>query len=182
MSVVTPYLLLLKDRVHKRHQVFQSCEWDFAHQLLSPMEMQIAKEYLELSPNSHQIAQKIKIYWNVKKMPQERWRNIKKEILERNRPIYIQTQLHQGALEILFDLSFHIILKYSLIYPHIKTSNILCYITKKDVSYSHMYGFINSNQLALPTNLTPLLSIFCISTSMLMVYFKNSYSTLRQHS
>ena len=66
MSVVTPYLLLLKDRVHKRHQVFQSCEWDFAHQLLSPMEMQIAKEYLELSLNSHQIAQKIKIYWNVK--------------------------------------------------------------------------------------------------------------------
>ena len=66
--------------------------------------MQIAKEYLELSPNSHQIAQKIKIYWNVKKMPQERWRNISKEIQERNRPIYIQTQLHQGALEILFDL------------------------------------------------------------------------------
>ena len=120
MSVVTPYLLLLKDRVHKRHQVFQSCEWDFAHQLLSPMEMQIAKEYLELLPNSHQVTQKIKIYWNVKKMPQERWRNIKKESQKRNRPIYIQTQLLRGALEILFDLSFHIILQYSLIYPHIK--------------------------------------------------------------
>ena len=71
MSVVTPYLLLLKDRVHKRHQVFQSCEWGFAHQLLSPMQMQIAKEYLEISPNSHQITQKIKIYIDMsKEMPQ----------------------------------------------------------------------------------------------------------------
>ena len=128
MSVVTPYLLLLKDRVHKRHQVFQSCEWDFAHQLLSPMEMQIAKEYLELSPNSHQIAQKIKIYWNVKKNASRKMKKYQKGNSGEKSP-----NLHPNPItsrctgniiwfiisynpEIFFDIPSYKNIKYSLLY------------------------------------------------------------------
>ena len=83
------------------------------------------------------------IYWYVKRnaSSQERWRNIKKESQKRNRPIYIQTHLLRGALEILFDLSFHIILQYSLIYPHIRLSNLFYISLKKIIVFSYAWFY-----------------------------------------